>query len=98
MSEQEFCKCQRCGRIRPLFQYTKWEADRYIEVAKDNGAGVNPQITIERVNLADRRGLCEECSVEVNKAAYDQKCNNACNFNHPTDLYQKQGVRFTTRQ
>ena len=65
-------KCDRCLRIRDLFQYTHFEEDKWIDQVKDNGNGANPRFVEEKVNLAQSRGLCEECAVEINKRKYDE--------------------------
>lgn len=72
------CKCERCGRIRDLFQYTYFDVNRKevtLQVVKDNGSSHNPQFTVhnEYKTYDESRGLCEECAVEVNKAAFDKK-------------------------
>ncbi len=64
-------KCERCGRIRELFQYTHFEEDNFVPFVKDNGEGSNPRFTKETKNIAKSRGLCEECAVEINKKKYD---------------------------
>ena len=66
-------KCDRCLRKRDLFQYTNLEEDKWVLQRKDNGNVVHPRFTEERVNLAQSRGLCEECAVEINKREYDSK-------------------------
>lgn len=67
------CRCERCGRFRELFQYTHFEVPKIVEQVKDNGHGAKPRFTTERVDLAQSRGLCEECAVVVNSRAYDEK-------------------------
>jgi hypothetical protein len=93
----EKCKCERCGRIRDLFQYTKWEVDRFVDQVKDNGVGESPRYTTETINLAERRGLCEECSVEVNKREYDKKCVNECHFAAPYGWVPEAGCEIHDR-
>lgn len=69
----EKVKCERCLRIRDLFQYIHFEPNRFVEEVKDLGLGENPRYTTRMVNLAQSRGLCEECAVEVNKRQYDDR-------------------------
>lgn len=70
-SGMEKCKCERCGRIRDLFQYTKFETNVVIRVI-DNGPSANPRYSQgESEDIGEKRGLCEECAVELNKRKYD---------------------------
>ena len=69
----EKAKCERCGEVKDLFQYTHFEADKIVEIVVDNGASANPRYTTKRENIAERRGLCKECAVEINKKEYDIK-------------------------
>lgn len=72
----EKCKCERCGRIRDLFQYTFFDVNRK-QITKrkvhDGGVDANPRFTSSEETIweDDSRGLCEECAVEVNKRNYD---------------------------
>ena len=66
-------KCERCGRIRPLFQYTYFDKGKTIDMVVDNGNSANPRMTAVRKEINESRGLCEECAVEINKKAYDCK-------------------------
>lgn len=81
MGDKITCKCDRCGRIRPLFQYTVFKPRKEVKVQKvqDNGPHANPRYTpinsTEVIDLGEYRGLCEECAVVVNSAAYDAKSN-----------------------
>lgn len=70
---EKIVKCERCGRVRKLFQYTHFEEDNFVKKVKDNGDGHNPRFTEEIINLAQCRGLCEECGVEINKKNYDSR-------------------------
>lgn len=68
------CKCERCGRIRDLFQYTFFDTNAHtVEEVKDNGVGANPRYTTRQVHIDNSRGYCEECAVEVNKWRHDLK-------------------------
>ena len=64
-SKKQLVRCERCGRIRPLFQYSFFDTDPKIWQTIDTG-GVKKTIIDNR-----SRGLCEECGVEINKREYD---------------------------
>ncbi len=72
------CKCERCGRIAQMFQYTYFDtkAKRVtIQKIRDNGKGENPRYSpyFEEEVYDESRGLCEECAVEVNKKSFDNR-------------------------
>jgi len=67
--KEVLCKCDRCGRIKPLFQYTKFET-QIVKIIKIIEMGKH---RTEYKDLGEKRGLCEECSVEVNKKLFDCK-------------------------
>lgn len=71
MTEQ-LVKCERCTRIRPLFQYTKFE-EKIVTRTVDNGLGSDPRFSSKTEDIGDKRGLCEECAVFVNCAKYDME-------------------------
>jgi hypothetical protein len=60
--KNEMIKCERCGRIKPVFQWTYWEEDKFLVAL--NGTSKN---------ISERKGLCEECGIEINKKKYDEK-------------------------
>lgn len=66
------CKCERCGRFCKAFQYTKFET-KIVEKkirGNDNPDG-SPYFETLTEDIGEKRGLCEECAVEVNKRIYD---------------------------
>lgn len=67
---EQWCKCERCGRIRKLFQYTKFEV-KNVETVIDNGHSARPRYTTKHEDIGEKRGYCEECAVEVNKQEHD---------------------------
>ena len=72
--ENQKVKCERCGRIRDIFQYTKFET-MVVEKAvrgHDNPDGSPYFVTIKE-DIGEKRGYCEECAVEVNKWRHDLK-------------------------
>ncbi len=71
--EKQLVKCDRCLRIRDLFQYTHWVPSKVVESVRDHGAGSNPQFTVERTTVDESRGLCEPCAVIVNCHRYDTR-------------------------
>ena len=72
MSEQ-LCKCDRCGDIKPLFQYTKFET-KLVTIKKICGKeGCTHTGHVQQEDIGEKRGLCKECAVEVNKTKYDAK-------------------------
>ena len=63
-------KCERCGRIRDLFQYTFFAEPRTI-TQKHYANGSDATCIVKTIEINDSRGLCEECAVEINKKKYD---------------------------
>lgn len=72
MKEENIVKCERCGRIRKIFQYTHFIPDEFIEKVIDGGTLENPRFTTRKVNISNSQGLCEECSVAINIKKYDE--------------------------
>lgn len=68
-------KCERCGRIADLFQYTYYDEGKTIDMVVDNGTSADPRMSVVKKEINESRGLCEECAVEVNKKNYDFKLN-----------------------
>jgi hypothetical protein len=68
MRMSQKCKCDRCDRIRDIFQYTKYEEKwiEYLEKRKDRRNNETVFVVHRK-----KRGLCEECSVEVQSRKYD---------------------------
>lgn len=74
MKETLKVKCDRCGRIRELFEYTHFDTKpKTMQVRKDNGVDANPRFTVENMYHNESRGLCEECAVYLNIRRYDNK-------------------------
>lgn len=69
-------KCERCGRIRDLFQYTFFDEPKTIRQIKNNGIGSDPMFSEQTIQIDESRGLCEECAVEINKKKYDELFTN----------------------
>lgn len=68
----DICKCVRCGDFKELFQYTLFEPDRWIRQIEVCLPDENGNTRREKlVNIAQSRGLCKECAIEVNKREYD---------------------------
>lgn len=68
------CKCDRCGRIREAFQYTKFEV-KYVSWVENAGKDKNGDVIRRAIrnNVGEQRALCEECAVELNKRYYDER-------------------------
>ena len=68
-------KCERCLQIRPVARYTflgEKNVKHYKRFAGYDKNG-DARIVAETVDLTERRGLCEECSIEVAKYEYDKR-------------------------
>lgn len=63
-------KCERCGQIKPLGQYTKFEV-KEITISKDTGG--NPRFRLETKDIGEKRGLCIDCSIVINCRNYDRE-------------------------
>lgn len=76
-------RCERCGRIRDLFQYTFFDVNqRSVNKVKDGGAYANPRYTTEKEYIDNSRGLCEPCAVTINCHKYDTAQSNASTANN----------------
>ena len=72
--EKVWCKCDRCGDFQPLFQYTKYEV-MWISYVENGGKDRNGDIRriAKRTDIGEKRGLCKECALFVNKQRYDTR-------------------------
>lgn len=61
-------KCDRCGDFKELFQYTKFEV-KWISWIENRGKGYERFAV--RNDIGEKRGLCKECAIELNKRKYD---------------------------
>ena len=76
IKERINCSCERCGRFCKLFQYTKFEVKEvsYKSSYKNKKTGEIVYVA-HRNDMGEKRGLCEDCAVEINKRNYDAKTN-----------------------
>jgi hypothetical protein len=70
MKTMKKVKCERCGRIRDLFQYTFFDEPKIINKVIFDPKN-DPQYTTQTIQIDESRGLCEECAIEINKKKYD---------------------------
>lgn len=72
--ERQKVKCERCGVIDDLCQYTFFDTEAHTATkVVDNGVGANPRFTTEPMRVDRSLGYCKDCATEVNKWRHDLK-------------------------